>query len=205
MTKIVCFADIHNRKIELPKGDILIFAGDLVETGYLHEFERMAKYMNSLDYPYKIMVWGNHDRLAELYPAAVTRLFKGWNILTNEPYYNREHDLSFYGTPINKRHDNWAFQPKPEIRKQHFKMIPNETDILITHTPPLGILDQWEGQTIGDDLLAEILPNKKFKYNVFGHAHEGYGQMKIDNKNFVNCAIMTKDYKATNKPIIITI
>ena len=66
--------------------------------------------------------------------------------------------------------------------------IPKETQILVTRVPPYGILDQYNGETVGDGLLLrkiDELPN--LKMHLFGFAADMGGQHVIrKNVMFVN-------------------
>ena len=67
--------------------------------------------------------------------------------------------------------------------------MPKEVDILITHTPPLGILDKnHKGKNCGSKSLKIIALNRKPKYHIFGHIHEAYGMIKIESTTFLNVA-----------------
>ena len=73
-----------------------------------------------------------------------------------------------------------------QIVKKNTNLIPNKLDILITHEPLYGILDKpLKGNHEGCKNLLEIVKEKKPKYHLFGHVHEGYGKMfdLIDEKN----------------------
>lgn len=54
-------------------------------------------------------------------------------------------------------------------------MIPSDTDILVTHTPPVGHGDLCcSGVRAGCvELLSTVQNRVKPKYHVFGHIHEG--------------------------------
>lgn len=54
-------------------------------------------------------------------------------------------------------------------------MIPSDTDILVTHTPPVGHGDLCcTGVRAGCvELLSTVQNRVKPKYHVFGHIHEG--------------------------------
>jgi len=63
-----------------------------------------------------------------------------------------------------------------------------EIDILISHQPPFDILDKvsnshapkdWQGLHAGSKLVLEYINDKKPKYVVCGHIHEGEGKEKI--------------------------
>lgn len=67
--------------------------------------------------------------------------------------------------------------------------VPKEVDILVTHTPPLGILDKnHKGKNCGSKSLSIISRNRKPKYHIFGHIHEAYGMEVKDSITFVNVA-----------------
>lgn len=63
--RFVCISDTHNKhdKIELPRGDVLLHAGDFSGTGTLDEVKRFSSWLGSLGdrYKHKIVIAGNHD------------------------------------------------------------------------------------------------------------------------------------------------
>lgn len=71
---------------------------------------------------------------------------------------------------------NWAFNlPRGTSCLEKWDAIPEDTDILITHTPPVGHGDLCcTGVRAGCvDLLSTVQTRVKPKYHVFGHIHEG--------------------------------
>ena len=62
--RIVLISDTHNRHrmLELPKGDILIHAGDFTNNGTEEEIREFDAWLASLNYQHKILVPGNHDK-----------------------------------------------------------------------------------------------------------------------------------------------
>lgn len=70
----------------------------------------------------------------------------------------------------------WAFNvPRGEACLSKWEMIPSDTDILVTHTPPVGHGDLCcSGVRAGCvELLSTVQNRVKPKYHVFGHIHEG--------------------------------
>ena len=111
----------------------------------------------------------------------------------------------FFGTPYIPPFGDGAFMVKTEERRKKFQEIPEDTDILITHTPPYAILDNernHDDPNIPDskkrfgckELRDEILNRIKPMYNIFGHIHDGYGQMEIDGIKFINAASCDDNY-----------
>ena len=68
-------------------------------------------------------------------------------------------------------------------------MIPPEVDILVTHTPPLGVLDQDGPVAHGCSDLAAAVARLKPKYHVFGHIHSHHGMVKYGATNYINCNV----------------
>ena len=84
-------------------------------------------------------------------------------------------------------------------------MIPENTDVLITHSPPKGIMDiskRGNVSTGSPSLFNEVLYRIKPKIHVFGHIHEGYGIEERDGIKFINASNMNMYYDLVN-PIII--
>jgi len=82
--------------------------------------------------------------------------------------------------------------------------IPDDVDILITHTPPLNILDKTgKGLNRGCQFLADRIEQlKKLKFHVFGHIHASQGTKKIDDKVFLNVAQMRGHESLCNEPVV---
>ena len=94
-----------------------------------------------------------------------------------------------------------------EIRK-HWDRIPNDTDILVTHGPPHGILDRNEENACCgcQDLLDAVLRIRP-KLHVFGHIHPGNGTYRYQDEHgetiFVNAAMVNDHLEVVNEPIVI--
>ena len=61
-------------------------------------------------------------------------------------------------------------------------MIPDSTDVLITHGPPIGVLDLsvYDNISCGCDNLLDAVTNRvKPRLHIFGHIHEGYGEFSF--------------------------
>ena len=84
-------------------------------------------------------------------------------------------------------------------------MIPDDTDILITHGPPLYFGDLNEGNEHSGcgDLLNTVKNRVKPKIHAFGHIHNDYGVWKHENTIYANATICDIDYKATRRGIVI--
>jgi Icc-related predicted phosphoesterase len=95
---------------------------------------------------------------------------------------------------------NWGFNFRDMT--ESVKAIPNDIDILVSHGPPFGILDQTHpgGEHLGcKELMGRLVGGLSPKLCVFGHIHGGYGQAG----GFVNASICDEKYRPVNKPIVI--
>ena len=96
--------------------------------------------------------------------------------------------LNSYGTPWQPEYCGWAFNlPRGEACLSKWRQIPEGTDILITHTPPLGYGDHCcTGVRAGcADLLQEVQARIRPKYHVYGHIHEG--KSKLEQFEILSC------------------
>lgn len=61
--KIITLSDTHGKHgfIKIPKGDIIICAGDISATPDLCNTIDFLKWYSNLNFRYKILVPGNHD------------------------------------------------------------------------------------------------------------------------------------------------
>ena len=77
--------------------------------------------------------------------------------------------LKFWGSPWTPEFFDWAFNARRGLQLfDKWQKIPLDTDVLITHGPPAGILDlvvtrQGEAQVGCNDLLRRIHELKKLK------------------------------------------
>lgn len=65
-TRIVCVSDTHNQTPKLPRGDVLIHAGDLTNQGSYSELKKAVEWIEKQDFEAKIVVAGNLQFLSGL-------------------------------------------------------------------------------------------------------------------------------------------
>lgn len=113
--------------------------------------------------------------------------------------------LKFWGTPHQPEFCHWAFNLKrgQEILNK-WNLIPSDTDILITHTPPVGFNDLCcSGVRAGCvELLSTIQKRVKPMYNIFGHVHESYGVSSDGKVVYINASTCNIEYLPNNPPIV---
>ena len=114
-----------------------------------------------------------------------------------------------FGTPFIPPVGNWAFMLNTkEERIEKFREIPEDVEILISHSPPKNILDSWPDRPMDhherygcNELLKEVTTRIKPLFHIFGHVHEGYGTQKLGSITYINASNVDFDYECVNKPI----
>jgi Icc-related predicted phosphoesterase len=115
--------------------------------------------------------------------------------------------LNIWGSPVQPWFYDWAFNRKrgSEIKK-HWDMIPNNTDILITHGPAYGVLDKTiRGEPVGCEELRKRISVINPRISICGHIHEAYGQEFIAQTKFINASVLDVHYQLVNAPILFEI
>lgn len=160
--RIVCIANTcgQHRSLIIPLADCIIHAGDACMDGDLSQLKDFFEWFSSLNIKRKMFVAGEQDlavtgqpeHLREMIPACVT-------FLENELV---DYDgITYYGL---------AARPlMPEKLP-----IPMYVDVLITHGPPAGILDDGKGCPVLRQTIKELEPS----VHVFGHSHSKRGKSK---------------------------
>jgi Icc-related predicted phosphoesterase len=207
--KLVAISDTHGQhnKLKLPEGDILIHAGDMSMRGTDSEIENFLSWFREQRFKYKICIAGNHDfffersseaEIEKLIPEEITYLKDSGIVIKG---------LKIWGSPVTPWFMNWAFNRHRgyEIAR-HWDLIPQDTDILVTHGPMFGLLDENnEGQHVGCKDLYLKMEELKLKSHIFGHIHESYGILEKQNVKFLNASTVNARYELTNEPLLIEV
>ena len=206
MPRIVLLSDTHNcnEQISVPDGDILIHAGDATNRGQVDEIADFNEWFSGFPHKHKIFVAGNHDWLFETRPKYARSLLAK-NVVYLQDSAVEISGLKIYGSPWQPRFFDWAFNlNRGGEMAEKWKLIPNEVDILITHGPPFGILDETpRGDFAGCEELRKRVEEIRPQLHVFGHIHFGYGETEKFGVRFVNASNCDEDYLPTNLPIVV--
>ena len=207
--KIIAISDTHgqHQNLAIPSGDILIHSGDVSGRGSRNEILSFLDWFSSQSHKYKIFIAGNHDFFFEKNSGSeITIIIPPGITYLNDSGITIE-GINIWGSPITPWFYDWAFNRirGNDIRK-HWELIPTNTDILITHGPPFGILDRTaQGINVGSEDLLEFINKIRPKFHVFGHIHEGFGIREINNVTYINASVLDERYRLVNEPQIFTI
>ncbi|MFC4738556.1 metallophosphoesterase [Flavobacterium ponti] len=199
--KVTAISDTHgkHKQLKLTGGDLLIHSGDISSFGNKEEISCFLEWFSKQKYIYKIFIAGNHDFSFE-------NQFQNIIIPENVTYLNDSgieiEGLQIWGSPITPTFCNLAFnRDRGKEIEFHWNKIPANTDILITHGPPYGILDETETHfNTGCKNLLEKICTINLKYHIFGHIHEAFGVTKIKDTIYINAASVNLEYKIRNLP-----
>ncbi|XP_071156969.1 metallophosphoesterase MPPED2-like [Mytilus edulis] len=232
--RFVCISDTHTQIEKLtnfiPSGDVLLHAGNFTNTGQPEEIKQFNDFIGTLPHKCKIVIAGNQDltfddsmwndeeRMEQSFNLTMQtvkhvleeeNVFTIKGLLSNCIYLEDSLvnvcGLHIYGSPWIPEYCNSAFNLKRggELL-QKWNNIPDKTDIIVSHGPPLGYGDLTISKThVGClELLNTVQRRVKPKYHVFGHVREGYGIISDGFTTFVNSSTCTFSYTPSNAPVV---
>jgi Icc-related predicted phosphoesterase len=208
MRKISLISDTHGKhdliSKDLPGGDIIIHAGDISNVGKSDEIYDFLNWFSTLPYKHKVFIAGNHDFGFEIMDDIAPE-YKELGVTYLMDKMVEIDGLKIYGSPWQPRFYDWAFNVnRGEAIAKKWENIPENLDILITHGPPFGILDDTiHGQRVGCEELYMKVTKVKPKYHVFGHIHYGYGMKMMEDTTYINASNLGERYEYRNKPVLI--
>lgn len=207
--RLVCISDTHGRhdRLELPPGDVLIHAGDFCGVGDADDVASFAHWFYRQPFAHRIVVAGNHDLLFEHVPDIAEDIL---HKACPGVHYLRDSgvvidSVGFWGSPWQPRFMNWAFNLERGVPlRQVWAQVPDGIDVLITHGPPHGILDKTRhGDLVGCEELRAALPRIKPRVHIFGHIHEGAGQLMAGGVHFVNASSLDATYSTMHPAMVV--
>lgn len=198
--KFTVISDTHNKhsSLSLGSGDVLLHCGDFSGRGTSQQIIQFNEWINRQDFKYKIVIAGNHDFMFENDPQTAQSLLT--DVIYLQDSYVEIDGIKIYGSPWQPWFYDWAFnlQRGKELADK-WALIPEDTDILLTHGPPWGIGDMTSrGERAGCEDLLERVQKIEPKYHCFGHIHEDSGQWEIGKTTFINASICDLAYNPTN-------
>jgi Icc-related predicted phosphoesterase len=186
--KFLVIADLHEEELvleklpailEREKPDYLIIAGDFTKphnSSISYAEDALNLYENILAIP------GNCD------PPKILELIEERGFSIHERKKDIGEGLNIVGfgysgpTPFGTPGE----LGEEEILRRMSKLSINERSILVTHSPPEGILDiNFRGDHLGSSSIKEIVEGKGPFLHLFAHVHECEGREKQGNTTFI--------------------
>jgi Icc-related predicted phosphoesterase len=204
--KFTAISDTHGKhqQLSLAPGEVLIHAGDISGRGNETEVIDFLNWFTQQNFEHKILIAGNHDfyferetdeQIKKILPKNIIYLNDSGTIINN---------IKIWGSPITPWFYNWAFnRHRGDAIKKYWDLIPADTEILITHGPVHGILDNTNScHRAGCEDLLNRVNSIKPKVHIFGHIHEAYGVIEKGETKFINASVLNERYELVNEPII---
>lgn len=219
--KIACLSDLHWNLPKLPPVDLVLIAGDLSYARYKDLFSEskwlfthFKEWLNAHSLP-TIIVGGNHDFYMQKNISELRRMLPCEILENSATEFN---GVKIFGTPYTLEFCEWAYQatePSHHTQSDDLENLERvfnlpeckEADIIISHGPPLDILDRSDsGDRCGSYSLQQTIVHNKPSLVICGHIHEGYGIYEENGTVILNCAyVITQGnrYVPRNEVIVV--
>jgi len=200
-SNIWAISDTHEQHEDLvvPKDiDIVMHTGDSSNPRSPSMNEEMARvffeWYSDLYIPHKIYVPGNHDTafyakyiLPEEYPKITFLENRAVTI----------NGKKIYGSPYTPNFGSgWAYNMGSSSIEANWKGIPRDTNILLTHGPPYGVMDLAPRDIHAGcpKLLNAIEEMSELELHIFGHIHS--------NNVTRNSGVLTEEFISINASVV---
>lgn len=216
---IDCIADLHGFYPKLDGGDLLIVAGDLTARDQENEYYWFNDWLCEQEYKKIVIISGNHDNFLQKRNDQSQFFTVGKYLCDSATEFE---GLKIWGSPwtktflgMNPHCKAFTVDTEEELAEK-WALIPDDIDILVTHSPSYGMHDGRNSeQRLGStSLLKKQVRTPLFnslKLHVFGHIHEGYGKYDIRELQrqlgdplsciYVNASYVNERYAPVNKPV----
>ena len=204
--KLVVVSDTHAQHQDLGvlSGDVLIHCGDgaFGRDASWGDVQRLDAWFSRQAFKLILCTGGNHDFALE--EAAGRGLPTFRNAIYLEDSGVEFEGVKFYGAPWVPELRGWAYYQSGTSLKDRWAMIPEDADVLITHTPPYGILDETrQGRLCGCNDLRERVEKLRLRLHCFGHVHASAGMVQIGGTTYANASMADRNYKLVRSPIAV--
>ncbi len=220
--KIAAVSDIHGFLSHMiPECNVLCIAGDIVpllssaenwkQWQELDWIERkFLRWLKRQPFERCLISWGNHDIVAcapdtrQLVTEMLNNV-EGVTVLDADAPSVLIDGVRFSGYPYTPtiQQRNWAFSlPRGDVRNRMALdlHVHPETDVLISHGPPMGFLDDCPNGRVGCAELAKKIIEVCPKLVLCGHVHEARGQRawmwneRGEQTRLINVSLCDADY-----------
>lgn len=219
---IVAMSDTHNyhEGVPLPDGNVLVHCGDSTLKGRQGELASFLAWFARTPFEHRVLIGGNHDWALE---AGEVPIPPGVTYLNGQAA--QVAGLRFFGAAWRsrpawvKRDDQGnirqgrysAFGVMLDEVDDHWSRIPEGTDVVVTHVPPLGLMDlgpvdpDGVQRRRGCPALLARLRQVRPQLHLFGHNHHEVGLRTIEGTTHVNAALLDDEYRLVRPPVVLEV
>ena len=212
--RICCVSDLHGRLPDIPQCDVLAIAGDIcpdyrggrrlsVEPQIAFLNGPFAEWIGRQPCRQVVGCYGNHDWAGCDAPEQISLLVSSWIKTDQQTVID---GVKFWSTPWQPWFGDWAFTaPRDDeaFLRERWRLIPDDTDVLIVHGPPRGSGDlAVSGSRSGSISLTERIRQISPLLVVCGHIHEGYGVRHLGRTTIASASLHNLQFLPLNHPIL---
>lgn len=201
--KITIISDTHGEhdKLGVLAGEVLIHCGDMFNMfgSSADDFARMDEWFGKQRFDLILCIGGNHDFELEKHASYTRTPFKNAVYLEGDAFEYL--GVKFYGAPWIPELRGQAFYKNDEDLELAWSKIPTDVDVLVTHTPPSGVLDvSSRGLKLGCEYLSAELASRAPVLHCFGHVHASSGIHRVGDTTYINAAQVNSQYQLSRQP-----
>lgn len=191
---------LHDKLAPFPKADMLVHSGDMTWSGTEKEVIDFLHWFIEQPFRHKVFIAGNHDDC--LYQAdKISGLPDNIHFLQNSSV--EIEGIKFYGCPL------FMVDCFTDRYNNLIEDIPGNTDVVISHQPPKGILDITDYgnglESHGSEKLFHRIMQIKPVLHLFGHEHSASGLVNDNGIIFSNASLLDDKYEIKFPPRLIKI
>ncbi|KXH41576.1 hypothetical protein CSAL01_01078 [Colletotrichum salicis] len=164
--------------------DVLIHCGDLTHHSKMDEYRQTLTMLKAFKASRTLVIAGNHDFSLDTvaFKAKIEQANRIYGSPLEADLVEREFGgLKVYAspyTPSSSSSERWGFSYNES--EGHVFDIKTDTDIVITHGPPRGIMDiSADQKRIGFSDLCAAVAKSQPRLHCFGHVHGGWGAKNV--------------------------
>ena len=228
--RLVTTSDFHGHAPEVhpPDGDLLTVHGDCTDHGNQGEVEEFFNWVVHQAPRYThgvVFIAGNHDKSFDRrrrtafpesyhwFEATMADFLRTPNVYYLENSGVEIDGVKIWGSPYTPwfNGDKWAFNVhRGPDSYDIWQLIPEGTDILITHGPVMGKLDYFLGPMDfqlpykGCEQLKQRVEEIKPKLHLCGHIHTAHGMTRDAHTFYLNSCMVDNSLQLAHKPLTIS-
>jgi Icc-related predicted phosphoesterase len=176
---ICAVADLHGWLPPVPPCDLLLIAGDICPPTNQRVWLDTAfrAWLRGIPVAQVIATWGNNDVVADRRDVPELPC----TFLVDDTVSRA--GLRIYGAPwtTGLSYQAWASEEQDDLLVGLHHRLPDRIDILLSHIPPLGVLDQnRHGIRHGSRTLLDEINRVRPAVTICGHVHASRGEHEFE-------------------------
>jgi len=210
--KICAISDLHGRieKLDIPPCDLLLIAGDIApdKGRNLHSQAnwyrfKFRNWLNRQPAKEVVAVPGNHDYICDSAERGLLyRHSLPCHLIWDECV--EVFGYKIWCSPWSLHFSQgYVFNIDEDGLYKHIRHCPEDVDIILSHSPPKGILDVSAGENVGSGSVLNRIYEVQPLLVVCGHIHCQYGLSQAGDSLVINGSVVDSHNKLAKEPIVL--